>query len=191
MKLALILLAAGDSRRFGGNKLLYELDGKPLYRYLTDELSGLGTLLFARRILVTQYEIIAADLEQQGYEIVRNRESSLGISHSIRLALDRLGAAGTEVMDAACFAVCDQPYLKGATLKAFLEQWQQSGTGLGCLGCGERLGNPAVFSKRYFPELQSLDGDKGGKRVLRRHMEDVMIFPADELELHDIDVLKY
>ncbi len=36
MKIHLILLAAGNSRRFGGNKLVSFLNGKPLYQYLTD-----------------------------------------------------------------------------------------------------------------------------------------------------------
>ena len=38
MKIALIMLAAGNSRRFGSNKLLYEIDGKPMYRYILEKL---------------------------------------------------------------------------------------------------------------------------------------------------------
>ena len=38
MKIALIYLAAGNSRRFGSNKLFYEIDGKPMYRHLLDRL---------------------------------------------------------------------------------------------------------------------------------------------------------
>lgn len=34
----IIYMAAGNSRRFGSNKLLYELDGKPMYRHLLDHL---------------------------------------------------------------------------------------------------------------------------------------------------------
>ena len=32
----IIYMAAGNSRRFGSNKLFYELDGKPMYRHLLD-----------------------------------------------------------------------------------------------------------------------------------------------------------
>ena len=38
MRIALIMLAAGNSRRFGGNKLLYEIDGNPMYRYILERL---------------------------------------------------------------------------------------------------------------------------------------------------------
>ena len=36
LKIAMIMLAAGNSRRFGGNKLLYEVDGMPMYRHILD-----------------------------------------------------------------------------------------------------------------------------------------------------------
>ena len=38
MKISLIMLAAGNSRRFGSNKLLYEIDGKPMYRHILEKL---------------------------------------------------------------------------------------------------------------------------------------------------------
>ena len=38
MKIALIMLAAGNSRRFGSNKLLYEIDGRPMYRHILEKL---------------------------------------------------------------------------------------------------------------------------------------------------------
>ena len=37
MDIDLILLAAGNSRRFGSNKLLYEVDGKPMYAHMPGE----------------------------------------------------------------------------------------------------------------------------------------------------------
>ena len=38
MKIAMIMLAAGNSRRFGANKLLYEIDGIPMYRHVLEQL---------------------------------------------------------------------------------------------------------------------------------------------------------
>jgi len=32
------MLAAGNSRRFGANKLLYEIDGIPMYRHVLEQL---------------------------------------------------------------------------------------------------------------------------------------------------------
>lgn len=182
-KLALVLLAAGNSRRYGGNKLLSYVDGKPMYRCLADQLAQLKDC-FTRKILVTRYDAIAADLGRQGYVTVRNTEVWRGISHSIYLALNQV----TDDIDAVCFAVCDQPWLRGTTVEAFLKGWQVSGKGIGCLSCQGRTGNPAVFSRLYFPELLALTGDVGGKTVLKKHLDDVFFYEINnKKELLDID----
>lgn len=183
-KIAIALLAAGDSRRFGSNKLVSSFNGKPMYRSLTDQLALLPESLFARKILVTQYEEIAADLGQQGYVVVRNTQCERGISHSIYLALKIL----PDEIDAVCFAVCDQPWLQGATIEAFMRAWRSSGRGIGCLSFQGRTGNPVIFSRKYFPELFILIGDVGGKTVLKKHLDDVFYFEIEnKKELLDID----
>ena len=63
MRVTILYLAAGNSRRFGENKLLYPLDGKAVYRHLLDRLAQI-----ARRhenwelLVVTQYERILEEL---------------------------------------------------------------------------------------------------------------------------------
>lgn len=185
-KIALVLLAAGDSRRFHGNKLLSEWNGKPMFRAIVDQVRLLPEESFAERMVVTQYHVIAEELQPLGFRAVQNRESFLGISHSIHLALDQLKeAAETE---AVCFAVCDQPWLTAGTIEKLLQGWENSGKGIGCLINRGELGNPVVFSRAYFPELYQLSGDVGGKQVVRRHLDDVWTCePAEAKELDDID----
>lgn len=89
MKTDLILMAAGNSRRFGSNKLLYEWKGKKLYRYMLDALmeaaeelkKNSGEDTGSREVsdrergsgkrdirirVVTQYEEIMKEVEQLG-----------------------------------------------------------------------------------------------------------------------------
>ncbi|MBT9776474.1 NTP transferase domain-containing protein [Clostridium sp. MCC353] len=185
MGLALVLLAAGSSRRFQGNKLLYHFSGKPMYRHLTDRLEELPASSFEQKIVVTQYEEIAEELEKRGFEAVYNYDTELGISHSIHLALPAL----KDSVDAVCFAVCDQPYLTGETLLAFLREWRKSGKGMGCLTHQGEFGNPAVFSMKYRDELMDLTGDVGGRRVIRKHLSDLYLYEVEDgKELVDIDI---
>ena len=79
MKLTLILLAAGDSRRFDGNKLLTPFHGKAMYQYIVEEVAKLPDDLFDKKIVVTQYREIMEDLGKRGYLVVENVQSSLGI----------------------------------------------------------------------------------------------------------------
>lgn len=183
MKISLILLAAGNSRRFGGNKLLAHVDGKPMYLHIADEIEELGEDLFCQKIIVTQYPEILSAMADRGYEAIANPGGGTGIASSIKLGLK--AASG----QAACFAVCDQPYLKGVTVRRFLEGWIKSGCGAGSLSCQGMSGNPAVFSEKYFGELMELTGDRGGKKVLARHPEDWYMYEVeDKRELEDIDI---
>lgn len=185
MRLSLVLLAAGSSRRFHGNKLLYQFSGKPMYRHIIDQLAELPDSLFERKIIVTQYQEIADDLEKEGYEVIFNYDTELGISHSIHLALERL----KDFDGGVCFAVCDQPYLKMDTIRDLIGAWQESQKGIGCLAHQGEFGNPAVFSMKYWEELMELSGDVGGRRVIRKHLNDLFLYEVEDgKELVDIDI---
>lgn len=188
MEIVLILLAAGDSKRFRGNKLLHLIHGKMMYEYVVDEVEQVKDL-FSHRIVVTQYTDIMQALEQKGYDVVENKESFLGIAHSILLAAERVKALYGERLPALCFAVCDQPYLKSSTIRELIEGFVKSGKGIGCPCNQEELGNPVIFKGNYMDELMSLSGDVGGKRIVKLHMEDVYLYEVkDAGELVDVDV---
>lgn len=60
----LIFLAAGNSTRFGSNKLLYRLNGKCMYRYGLEVVAALWQKgLLDTIVIVTQYEEIIYDIE--------------------------------------------------------------------------------------------------------------------------------
>lgn len=182
--MVLILLAAGDSRRFNGNKLLHIIGDKPMYRHIADEIDTLPDTLFEKKIVVTQYNEIMEVLGKRGYHIIVNNESFKGISHSIELGLEAAGNMESPV----CFAVCDQPYLRGETIKQLIAGWKDSKKGIGALSVNGEAGNPVIFSKKYYAELMALTGDKGGKRILRMHMKDVYLYEIENhAEVEDID----
>lgn len=188
MEIVLILLAAGDSKRFRGNKLLHLIQGKMMYEYVVDEVEQVKDL-FSHRIVVTQYTDIMQALEQKGYDVVENKESFLGISNSIHLALDRVTSLYGERNPSLCFAVCDQPYLKSQTIRDLIEGFIASGKGIGCPCNEDELGNPVIFRGKYWEELMSLSGDVGGKRIVKLHMDDVYLYEVtDSKELVDVDV---
>lgn len=183
MKINLILLAAGDSRRFGSNKLLHEFRGKPMYRHVVDEIAKMRRDVFEKKIVVSQYDEILDDLTEEGYLVVRNAESKLGISHSIQLGIE--AAEG----EAWCFLVGDQPHLRAETIEKFVEAFQKSGKDCACVQCGGKTGNPCIFSERYREALLKLSGDIGGKSIIREHMDTVFFYEVKEArELEDMDV---
>ena len=188
MKIAMIMLAAGNSRRFGGNKLLYEVDGMPMYLHALEQLrkakeSLQEDLTELKITVVTQYEEIAKTAQAQGIQVLFNPHPELGISSSIKIGLN----ANTDA-DAQLFTVSDQPWLSWRTICELIREFQNSEKGIACVSYQGKMGNPCIFRKKYYEELSTLEGDRGGKKVIMKHPEDTQIIEvSDERELEDID----
>lgn len=180
MKIAGILLAAGNSTRFGENKLLFPIEGKPMYEYAMENLASLS---LSSVCVVTQYKVIKEKAGKMGMKVVHNPDSRRGIASSIIL-----GIQASEPADAYLFAVADQPWMKRETLEKFLEFYQNCGKGIASAGSKTRLGNPCIFSERYRSELLKLQMDTGGKKVISAHEEDLAVYLVEnERELMDLD----
>lgn len=188
---ALVLLAAGLSRRYGGIKLLDEMDGKKMYLYAL-ELAEKQAVQPC--IAVTAYEEIKAAAKSRGMKVVWNASPELGISNSLKLGLLEVKRCLPEA-DGVLFLVCDQPYLKKETVSQMLrafESMEKPEKSILCPvpegGSFSEAGNPCIIGRDYFDELLLLEGDTGGKQVIRRHPEAVCLFPVKESrELLDID----
>ena len=87
------------------------------------------------------------------------------------------------------FAVADQPYLTRESLENMVETWEVSKKGILVSENAGRMGNPVIFARKYYEELKNLEGDVGGKYVLKKHLDDVQMFEMPESELKDLDSL--
>ena len=180
-RIAIILEAAGDSKRFGSNKLLHVMDdGRPMIAPILDAVRPLDAY---KKILVTQYDEVAAMAPD--LEIVMNDRPDLGISRSMQLGIEAAGDA-----DAYMFCVCDQPYLKTSTLERLIEAYKKGTAGIVSLAWQGKMCNPKIFSSRYREELMKLSGDTGGRQIINAHKKDLLLVEADsEDEVMDIDSL--
>ncbi len=180
---AVIVLAAGSASRFGSNKLLADVQGKPLYRYMIEKLERLSAF---PRILVTGYEEIAEAAEKIGVCTVLNQEPELGISHSLKLGLEQCRKRCPSVKG-VLFSVCDQPALSLATMME-LPRLAINRPGMILVSAhGNHTGNPVLWDQIYFSELEQLSGDIGGKSVMERHLKKRQLVEIGEEELKDID----
>lgn len=179
MNIGCVVMAAGDARRFGENKLAALFDGKPLIRRA---LEAVPAEEFSAVAVVTQYPEVEAMAVEFGFIPVRNPHPDWGISHTIRLGLEALGAC-----DAALFQVSDQPMLRRETVAAEVAFFREHPDNLVGLGHNGVRGNPCIFPAAYFPELLALKEDHGGSSVIRRHEEDLLLFECPARELEDAD----
>ena len=182
--LSLIMLAAGNSRRFGSNKLLYEIDGVPMYlRTLTKLQKAASELGNCEIIVVTQYEEIAAKAQGSGARVLINPHPERGISSSMQI-----GLAAAKESSACLFTVSDQPWLTTETIVNLVHKFLSEHKGMACTLLGTKTGNPCIFSRKYYQELLEISGDKGGKQIINRHPEDVAYLEIEDArELTDMD----
>lgn len=183
-KVGIILLAAGNSTRYHGIKLLDLIDDKKMYLHILESSSRINTL---PKIIVTQYKEIQEKASEYGFETVMNMEPQLGISHSIQLGLHRALEYAPD-LDGVLFSVCDQPYLELTTLERLLSTFSNSHKNMASVSYQGILGNPCIIGKKYFQNLLALTGDIGGKKVISQFPDDVVLVPIEnEKELMDID----
>ena len=184
----MIYLAAGLSSRYGSNKLLEMVDGKPMFRHLLDILTVMKEEEPHRYelVVVTAYDEIEESVKGLPVKVVRNNNQELGASHSIKLGLEACGEIGQH--DHVMFAVADQPYVQEDELFGFIHMYKRSYKGIGCLSYQGVMGNPVIFQGKFVPELMALTGNVGGKAVVKAHLSEVFQYEADsEMSLRDID----
>lgn len=197
----IIYMAAGNSRRFGSNKLFYELDGKPMYRHLLDHLVEIKDRYNKFKsdspvidiTVVTRYrEILDYCSSIPDCHAVLSPDSEKGISYTIKAGIMAVQEQKkTGMQDYYMFAVADQPYLKSQSVIKLIDKVLENKGNkrlVFSLHCGDAVGNPCVFHSSLIPQLLSLEGDKGGRSVAKKY-DCVYVDIADERELMDIDYL--
>ncbi len=197
----IIYMAAGNSRRFGSNKLLYELDGKSMYRHLLECLIEIKDRYNKLKsdspvidiTVVTRYrEILDYCSSIPDCHAVLSPDSEKGISYTIKAGIMAVQEQKkTGMQDYYMFAVADQPYLKSQSVVKLIDKVLENKGNIRLvfsLRCGDAVGNPCVFHSSLISQLLSLEGDKGGRSVAKKY-DCVYVDIADELELMDIDTL--
>ena len=186
-KYALILLAAGQSVRFGSDKLKAVVEGEAMYE---SAISRFEAFQGFKSYVVTGKEEITLSAESAGCTVVCNKEPEKGISLSVKLGLTKAIEDADEngtPLRGVLFSVCDQPRLKKSTIQRIINTAFHNPGKIVCAGEGTRNGNPVLWDKRFFDKLLELDGDIGGKKILKENLDSLKIVPVQAGELQDID----
>lgn len=179
MELGCVVMAAGNARRFGENKLAAELRGRSL---ILRALEAVPPEKFAKVVVVTQYPEIMRLAKEFHFAALHNDHPEYGISHTIELGLTELRSCG-----GVMFLVSDQPLLRRESVAALADLWLAAPERIAALGCGGVRGNPCIFPASLFPELMALTEDTGGNAVIRKHEALLTLLEVDGAELFDVD----
>ncbi len=182
-----IILAAGRSLRFGRTKQLAKLNGKYLLAHvleaaLASQLDPLVLVLGHERHKIQL--ALKAWLKHPRLQVVVNTRYREGQSRSLQVGLQAL----PRHCPAAMFLPADQPLLKPATINLLLKRFGNSGKEICVPVCGGQQRSPVIFSRQMFAQLMAVEGDVGGRQVIRANPERVLTVEIQDCsDFIDID----
>lgn len=155
---AIVLLAAGNARRFGADKLMADFEGRPLGARAAHELVSVAA---AAHFAVCQPDaLIAAHYKRLGFDIVENPRADLGLSGSLHLAVD---AAMRTDAQALLIALADMPFVQAAHVETLIAACTDN---VVASFDGHQPMPPAIFPRSHWPDLLATVGDAGARHIL-------------------------
>ena len=177
-RLGCVIMASGQGRRFGGNKLMADFRGKSLVQWALDATEG----IFARRIVVTRHKEVEELCRRQGIETIYHDLPDR--SDTIRLGLWPL----SEEVEGCLFCPGDQPLLRRETVASLALNAVNERGGIWRPAWRDTEGAPVLFPKWSFPELLTLPRGCGGSFLVKKYPGQIRrVSVRDKYELLDVD----
>ena len=178
-RIAALVLAAGQSRRMGPeNKLLAEIDGKPMVVRAAE--AALASRADAV-IVVTGHERDRVEAALAGLDLrsVHNPDYAQGLSTSLRRGLAALPAA----TDGVVVALGDMPRVEAAAIDRLIAAFNPLEGRAICVPTWDgKRGNPVLFASRFLAEMQDIAGDVGARHLIGEYPELVVEVAMDEID---------
>ena len=180
---AVIILAAGSSRRFGTeNKLLADFRGKPLLAHV---LGVVSSLTAAKKLLVTGHDRdrVAALGESFGILPVHNDQHLAGMGTSIACGVRNLDST----VAAAFIVPGDMPLISAKHFLKLAASLRTPETICRPLFDG-RPGHPVLFGRAHFSALAMLEGEKGAQAVINAAADNLVTIEQGNADVtYDVD----
>ncbi|WP_436908445.1 nucleotidyltransferase family protein [Halosimplex marinum] len=178
-----VLLAAGDSDRFGErDKLLATLDGEPLVRRaartLVDAEVGPVAAVVGPESSGVRDVLAGLDLA-----VVANPDAAAGQATSVRRGV----AWARDRADAVAFALGDMPRVDPGTVDRLVAAYRAGRGSALAAGYDGQRGNPVLFDGHHFDALAAVEGDRGGRGVFGSADDAAVVETGDPGVRADVD----
>jgi molybdenum cofactor cytidylyltransferase len=184
MKICAIVLASGQSKRIGINKLLLDIGGQTLVERVVHVLLQSQV---DQVIVVVGFDgkRVRDRFKREDVRVVYNRRYREGMAASIREGLRHVARDSHGVL----IVLADHPLLTSQLVDQIIHAYRETRKGIVCPTHEGKRGHPVVFNlKKYGKALSQLRGDIGGREVIGAHGDDVLEFAVDSpAVIRDID----
>jgi molybdenum cofactor cytidylyltransferase len=182
--IAALLLAAGASRRFGGGlqKLVQELNGRPVVRWSVESLIGAPVDEVIVVVGANDAPVREA-LSGLPVRFIRNAAADAGMASSIAVGVSALSAETR----AAVIVLGDEPLVGREPLERVVQRYKEGGAAIVAPTFRGVRGHPVLFDRAVFPELLALRGDRGARALADRDPARIAIVELDLPKPIDVD----
>ncbi|MFC0471233.1 nucleotidyltransferase family protein [Halalkalibacter kiskunsagensis] len=178
-----IILAAGLSRRMGTAKLLLPYKNEPIIYHVIRH--ALNSSLSGVTIVVNShlFPILNEEKKMNGAKVVVNDEASIGMSESVKVGIESIPSD----VDAVMFLLGDQPLLSAVEIDFVLHDYERHQKKIVQATYQNKRGHPVLFDKQYFCDLRLIQGDEGGRSIVKKYKEQVYYTETGKEPIQDID----
>jgi molybdenum cofactor cytidylyltransferase len=180
MTVGVLVLAAGQARRFGADKRMATLrDGSRSIEALLEQLNASG--LPAVVCIGPEDKEIAALLDRHGVHWQVCKRSGEGMGGTLAE-----GIACANSWEGVLVVLADMPWTWGSTYQTVANRVEEKSI---CVPTyAGRRGHPVGFGKKYYQEIAALGGDIGARGLLEKYPDNVLEVTVDDPGiLRDID----
>lgn len=175
-----ILLAAGYSRRFQKDKLMTDLNGRPV---IAHTMRAISRCAFTEKLLIQRNEAYTTLAAQYGFRTIENYTAMLGQSASIHL-----GIKNARSDSALMFFTADQPGISEPIIRQLLESYAANPDCIIVPRVNGQNKSPTIFPSVFAAALLQTEGDMGGRFVISKYPSRVKyVFFSAEIPFLDID----
>jgi molybdenum cofactor cytidylyltransferase len=166
-RIAALLLAAGKSSRMGSNKMLEEVDGRPMVaRTAQRVLSSRARPIVA--VLGNRATDVDAALGKLPIERVTNPDFADGLSTSLKRGLVAL----PDDVEGVVVCLGDMPLIAGRDIDRLIAAFNPlEGRAIIVPVRHGKRGNPILWSRQFFAEITALSGDQGARKLIEEHAD--------------------
>ena len=172
-----VVLAAGSGRRFGSNKLVATLRGRPLVLQTLEHVTSArrsGLLAGVVTVTAAGDEAVVSAIAQSGSVLVENPDPASGMGRSLQLGIRRLDDPPVEPMaEAAVIVLADQPMVRQDVLTALRDAWLGGADIVRPVYRGDPgiPGHPVLLDRSRWHLVDDVHGDRGLGPALASHTD--------------------
>lgn len=172
-KIAAVILASGRGSRMGKNKLLIDINGKPMIEYI---LNNVRRNSFCEYHVVSVYEdILDMAGHKFGMQCIFNEHPEYGQSQSIVLGTKKC----SDICDGFMYFTGDMPALQKDTIGKLLKAFDKYNKIIVPVYDGHR-GSPVIFPKKFKKQLETLTGDTGGRQIMEDNKDQIYFVEIED-----------